>query len=155
MAKSNKFRPGQSGNAQTTFKAGNRFRWQPGQSGNPAGISRKRLDFEQAFYEALLRNGAPDEAAALLWQCAREREPWAIQTLLQRLAPSTQQIKLTHEVEHGESFDFSRLNNEEIDQLERLLQRTTSAAAAIEGGEGQTQLQGIRDAGLADSGAER
>jgi hypothetical protein len=43
MAKSNKFRVGQSGNPETMFKPGNRHRWQPGQSGNPSGIGRRRL----------------------------------------------------------------------------------------------------------------
>src|SRR5262245_49464308 len=95
MAKDSRFKPGKSGNPKTKFKPGNPHRWQPGQSGNPAGISRSRLQFEERFYQCLLEQGAADEAAALLWQCARNREPWAVQALLQRLAPETKQIHLT------------------------------------------------------------
>jgi len=38
-----KFKPGQSGNSQTRFKPGNQHRWQPRQSGNPAGIAQDRI----------------------------------------------------------------------------------------------------------------
>jgi len=89
MPKDTKFKPGQSGNPKTTFKPGNPLRWQPGQSGNPSGIARGRLQFEERLYSALLEQGAAEEVAALLWECARAREPWALQALLQRLAPQT------------------------------------------------------------------
>src|ERR1035438_867446 len=126
MAKNTKFKPRQSGNPETRFKPGNPHRWQPGQSGNPSGIARSRLQFEEAFYAALIEQGAPPEAAGLLWDCARAREPWAVQALLQRLAPPTQQIKLTHEVEDDHAIDYTRLAGEEIEQLERLLKRATT-----------------------------
>src|SRR5450755_4282287 len=93
MANDSRFKLGQSGNPQSTFKAGNRYRWQPGQSGNPAGIARSRLRFEECFYASLIEQGAAEEAASLLWGCARKREPWAVQALLQRLAPETKQIR--------------------------------------------------------------
>ena len=97
--------PGQSGNPETRFKPGNPHRWQSGQSGNPSGIVRSRLKFEEAFFTALIEQGAPLEAATLLWTCARAREPWAVQALLQRLAPDAQRIKVTHEDEHETSID--------------------------------------------------
>ncbi len=121
MAQNNQFRPGESGNPETRFKPGNPHRWQPGQSGNPSGIARSRLRFEEAFYTALIEQGAPEEAATLLWTCARAREPWAVQALLQRLAPQTQRIKLTHEEEHETRIDFTRLGDAEIEQLEDFL----------------------------------
>src|SRR5438128_5465669 len=99
MTSDGKFEPGQSGNPKTTFKAGNKYRWQPGQSGNPAGIARSRLRFEERFYASLIEQGAAEEAASLLWGSARKREPWAVQALLQRLAPETKQIRLTHGVD--------------------------------------------------------
>src|SRR2546422_325081 len=78
MADHTKFQPGISGCPEKQFKPGNPHRWQPGQSGNPSGIPRSRLKFEQAFYTALIEQGAPVEAALLLWECARAREPWAV-----------------------------------------------------------------------------
>ena len=68
MANPTKFRPGVSGCPEKQFQPGNAHRWQAGQSGNPSGIPRSRLKFEQAFYAALMEQGAPLEAAALLWE---------------------------------------------------------------------------------------
>src|SRR5579862_4307161 len=73
MANDSRFKLGQSGNPQSTFKAGNKHRWQPGQSGNPAGIARSRLRFEECFYASLIEQGVAEEAASLLWECARQR----------------------------------------------------------------------------------
>ena len=152
MTKNTKFKPRLSGNPETKFKPGNPHRWQPGQSGNPSGTSRSRVQFEEAFYTALIDQGAPLEAASLLWECARAREPWAVQALLQRLAPQTQQIKLTHEVEDGNAIDYTRLADGEIEQLERLLERATTPVATLENGESQTQLEAVCDASVAHSG---
>jgi hypothetical protein len=123
MAKSNQFKPGQSGNPRTMFKAGNAYRWQPGHSGNPAGVTRSRLDFERRFYEALMEQGGAEEAASILWESARQHEPWAVQTLLQRLAPETKQLKLTHGGDDEPTINYTRLSREELDQIERLLER--------------------------------
>jgi hypothetical protein len=67
MTKRTKFQPGESGNPETRFKAGNPHCWQPGQSGNPAGIARSRVQFEEAFYAALLQRGPADQVASLAW----------------------------------------------------------------------------------------
>jgi len=56
-------------------------KWKPGQSGNPAGKSKLRLRFEETFNEAPITQGGPEEAAQLLWEAARAKEPWAIQEL--------------------------------------------------------------------------
>jgi hypothetical protein len=48
----------------------------PGQSGNPAGKSKGRARFEEAFNDALITQGSAQEAAELLWQAARGKEPW-------------------------------------------------------------------------------
>src|ERR1041384_5109922 len=109
MANDGRFKAGQSGNPASVFKTGNRHRWRPGQSGNPGGIARSRLRFEECFYAALIGQGDADEAASLLWECARKREPWAVQALLQRLAPETKQIKLTHGVDDEQTIDYTRL----------------------------------------------
>ena len=154
MTKDTRFKPGQSGNPQTKFKAGNRFRWQPGQSGNPVGVARSRLKFEEGFYASLITQGAAEEAASLLWECARQREPWAVQALLQRLAPETKQIKLTHGVDDETNIDYTRLSNEELDQLERILEHARVPTATSQGGESQTEPEGVRGAGLASPGTE-
>jgi hypothetical protein len=78
------FQPGHSVGAAT--------RWQRGVSGNQPGLPAARRDFEQAFYEALTTQGSPDEAARLLWESARQHEPWAVQLLLQRLAPTETRV---------------------------------------------------------------
>jgi len=91
MTNDTKFKPGQSGNPKTRFTPGNRHRWQPRQSGNPAGIARSRLRFEESFYTCLIQQGAPDEAASLLWECARKREPLAVLTCPRFLYQSKQE----------------------------------------------------------------
>jgi hypothetical protein len=133
--KDTRFKPGQSGNPKTTFKAGNRYRWPPGQSGNPAGIARSRLRFEECFYSSLISQGAAEEAAALLWECARNREPWAVQALLQRLAPETKQIKLTHGEDDEPAIDYTQLSDEELAQLERIMERAKTPPAGGKDGE--------------------
>jgi hypothetical protein len=154
MAKDTRFKPGQSGNPQTQFQPGNRHRWQRGQSGNPAGIARSRLQFEESFYASLIAQGDAAEAASLLWACARRYEPWAVQALLQRLAPETKQIKLTHGANDEPSVDYTRLSSEELDQLEKLLERAKIPTGTGEGRESQTQPESICDAGVAGPGAE-
>jgi hypothetical protein len=136
MANDSRFKLGQSGNPQSTFKAGNKYRWQPGQSGNPAGLARSRLRFEECFYASLIEQGAAEEAASLLWGSARKREPWAVQALLQRLAPETKQIRLTQGVEDEPTVDYTRLSEEELDQLEGLLERAKIPVGTGENGEG-------------------
>ena len=60
MKRNTRFKPGVSGNEAT--------KWLPGQSGNPA---KRRTQFEEAFTEALITHGSPEEAAILLWRAAR------------------------------------------------------------------------------------
>ena len=143
MAKETRFRPGQSGNPQTQFQAGNHHRWQPGRSGNPAGIARSRLQFEETFYASLIEQGSADEAASLLWESARKHEPWAVQALLQRLAPETKQIKLTHGIDDESEIDYTRLSNEDLDQLETLMERSKVPIGTREDGEGQASLPDV------------
>ena len=136
MTNDGRFKAGQSGNPQSTFKAGNKHRWQPGQSGNPAGLARSRLRFEECFYASLIEQGAAEEAASLLWESARKREPWAVQALLQRLAPETKQIRLTQGIDDEPTVDYTRLSDEELDQLEKLHERAKIPAGTGENGEG-------------------
>ena len=79
MSTNSNFKHGQSGNPNTQFQAGNRHRWQPGQSGNPTGVTRRRREFEERFHSALMEQGSAEEAARLLWGAARDHEPWAVQ----------------------------------------------------------------------------
>jgi len=90
--KRTQFHPGTSGNQAT--------QWRPGQSGNPAGKSKHRLQFEEAFVEALVTEVSAEEAARLLWHAARAGEPWAIQELCRRFAPQTPSLRMIHEVEN-------------------------------------------------------
>src|SRR5216684_6478500 len=109
----------------TRFKLGvsgnEAAKWKPGQSGNPAGTSKRRVEFEEAFNEALLTEGGPEEAAKLLWEAARGKEPWAIQELCRRFAPQTQSVQVLHEL-HDDQFDYSKLTDEQFRQLEAILE---------------------------------
>jgi hypothetical protein len=111
-------------------------------SGNPAGSPRARRQFEEAFYTALIGEGTAEEAAKLLWSAARDKQPWAIQTLLQRLPPQTQSLKLVHEKGDDHGIDYTKLTDEQLRQLESILESATSAAVkptALAGREGTSE----------------
>jgi hypothetical protein len=73
-----------NGNAAQTFRAGNKFRWPKGQSGNPVGKPAGLVAFEHAFAEALSTAGKPEELAAMIWTAARKGEAWAVLKLAER-----------------------------------------------------------------------
>jgi len=154
MARDTRFKPGQSGNPETKFKAGNRFRWQPWPVRQSGGCGPQPVEIRGVFLHLMITQGAAEEAASLLWECARRREPWAVQALLQRLAPETKQIKLTHGMDDETDIDYTRLSNEDLDQLERILERARISTGTSQGGESQTKPEGVRGAGLASPGTE-
>ena len=128
---------GVCGCPEAKLKPGHPHRFPPGVSGNPSGVGHRRKEFEEAFYAALMGQGTPTEAAKLLWQCARSKEPWAVQLLLQRLAPQENKLKL--EVSRGQDeVDFTRLTDAELEAMERILERARPVAE-IEGGESAAQ----------------
>ena len=112
------------------------FRSKPGQSGNPSGKSKLRLEFEDSFNDALITQGSPEGAAQLLWEAAREREPWAIQELCRRFAPEQHSIRLVHEVDDDE-IDYTKFTDQQIQELEVLLGRAKVNPLEIAGGEGE------------------
>jgi hypothetical protein len=135
MTKQDKFKPGQSGNPETRFKPGNQNRWGPGVSGNPTGKSRYRARFEEAFNEALVTEGSPEEAAKLLWEAARAKEPWAIQSLCQRFAPQTHSLRLIQEGDN-DGINYSKLSDKQLEQLDAIFEQAGLQPLALEGGEG-------------------
>ena len=110
-------------------------KWIKGQSGNPKGRPKRG----NTLAEALREKGSAKELAELAWKAARAGEAWAIQLIFNRLEPVTTQLRLTHEVEHGEQLDYTKLSDAEIEQLENLLERAGSPIAEIEGGEGPAE----------------
>jgi len=78
------------------------------------------LRFEETFNEALITQGGPEEAAQLLWESARAKEPWAIQELCRRFAPEAQSLRLVHEV-YDDAVDYTKLTDEQIQQLDAIL----------------------------------
>src|ERR1039457_2608283 len=128
MKRDTRVKPGVSGN-QTA-------KWGPGQSGNPAGKSRGRARFEEAFNEALITQGSAEEAAQLLWQAARGKEPWAIQEVCRRFAPQTQSLHLIQEV-HDDKFDYSQLTYDQLQQLDAILEQAGAEPPSPENGDGQ------------------
>jgi hypothetical protein len=148
----NRWIPGTSKHPPTMFKPGNPYRWRPGESGNPVGMPRTRVEFERRFYEALIGEGSPEEAAELLWNCARRSEPWAIQYLLGRLAPQDMRLKITHEGGTSDGqYDLTKLTDAELEQFIELAGRARAVgedelrargtvAALPAGGESETQI---------------
>jgi len=128
MKRDTKFKSGVSGNDTA--------KWRPGQSGNPAGKSKGRARFEEAFNDALITQGSAEEAAQLLWQAARGKEPWAIQELCRRFAPQTQSLHLIQEV-HDDQFDYSKLTATQLQQLDAILEQAGAEPPSPESGEGQ------------------
>src|ERR1039457_1600219 len=114
MKRDTRFKPGVSGN-QTA-------KWGPGQSGNPAGKSRGRARSE--------------EAAQLLWQAARGKEPWAIQEVCRRFAPQTQSLHLIQEVHDGK-FDYSKFTDAQLQQLDAIFEQAGAEPPSPEDEEGQ------------------
>src|SRR5579862_1047244 len=110
----------------------------PGVSDNPAGKQRYRAGFEQVFNEALIAAGSPEEAAQLLWEAARAKEPWAIQSLCQRFAPQSQCLHLVHEV-NDDAIDYSRLTDEQLHQLDAVLEQAGTQPLALDSGEGAAE----------------
>lgn len=128
MTKRNtRFKPGISGNEAA--------KWKPGQSGNLAGKSKQRAQFEEAFNEALITQGGPEEAARLLWAAARSKQPWAIQELCRRFAPQTQSLQLIHEVDN-DKLDYSKFTDDQIQQLEAILEQAGAQPLSPAEGEG-------------------
>ena len=124
MTKRNtRFQPGVSGNESG--------KWKPGQSGNPAGKSKRRTQFEELFNEALITEGSPEEAAKLLWESARGKEPWAIQELCRRFAPQTESLRMVHEVE-DDRLDCSKLTDKQIKLLEEVFEEADGQSAPVE-----------------------
>jgi hypothetical protein len=100
-------------------------------SGNPAGNPLARRQFEQAFYQALMGEGSPDEAAKLLWDSARAKEPWAVQALLARVAPQEARLKITPEGSTNDgTYDLTKLSDDELRQLVQLAGRACGAELA-------------------------
>ena len=122
-----RFKKGVSGNEAA--------KWKPGQSGDPAGKSKQRAQFEDAFNEALITQGGPEEAARLLWEAARSKEPWAIQERCRRFAPQTQSLHLIHEVDNDE-LDYRKLTADQIKQIEAMYGQAEDKPLSLTDGEG-------------------
>ncbi len=134
--------PGVSGcpPEKRVFVPGHRLGFQPGQSGNPSGVSKARRLFEEEFYHALLNRGTPERAAQLLWEAAEAKEPWAVQMLLDRLAPKDSKLRVEVSKADEESrFDPRKLSPEQLDELIRLMEIAGNEPTAIEGGTGTAQ----------------
>lgn len=78
--------------------------------------------------------GSPDEAAKLLWECARSKEPWAIQALLARVAPQETRLKIGPEGPTNGAYDLSRLTDAELELFIELAARARGAAGELKAG---------------------
>src|ERR1039457_6555373 len=128
MKRDTKFKPGVSGNEPA--------KWGPGQSVNPADKSTARARFHEPFNEALITQGSAEEAAQLLWQAARGKEPWAIQEVCRRFSPQTQSLHLIQEV-NDDKFDYSKFTDAQLQQLDAIFEQTGVEPPSPENGAGQ------------------
>ena len=115
--------------------------WQKGQSGNPAGMSKLRIQFQRMFADALLTDEpakASRELSAIVWEAARKHEAWAVTLLYSKIVPNDLNVKIRRDDDEPDQLDYSKLTDEEIEILERLLERATGAAAQIESGQSAT-----------------
>lgn len=132
---SRRYKPGESGCPDKQFTAGNPHRWPSGISGNPAGVSKLRANFERAFTEALVSTGSAEEVALLLWKAARKGEAWAIQSLCQRFAPETRSLRIIQEDNH-EQIDYSKLSDDQLEALDAILRQASVEPPPAISGEG-------------------
>jgi hypothetical protein len=86
----------------------------------------------------LIAEGSAQEAARLLWQAARSKEAWAIQELCRRFSPQTQSLHLIHEVDN-DKFDYTKLSDDQLRQLDAILEPAGTQPLAVEDGEGATE----------------
>src|SRR4051812_20158817 len=117
MQKDTKFKPANAAGVTT--------RWKKGQSGNPAGISKRRLEYATAYADALMAGISPAAAAALVIKAAKKGESWAIQLLYSRLGPAVIEAPGTTEGIHIEVT---------YDQQENRLELTGTAPRSEESG---------------------
>ena len=94
-------------------------RFPPGTSGNPAGISKLRREFESKFFEALVDPELAEEALGALRCAIKEGQSWALQTYFSRVLPP-QPLDVRMEVNRrADEIDWSRVSDDELEKLER------------------------------------
>jgi hypothetical protein len=135
------------------FQPGNRIgkTWQPGQSGNPTGLSALHRQWREAYANALVSTGsangglevAAQNCARLVWKAAIAGESWATLHLVEVLGgPETSKIRL--EVGRGQDeIDFSRLSDAELETLERILESARQPAQALADGAVPTEFEKV------------
>jgi hypothetical protein len=115
--------------------AGLATRFQKGVSGNLLGKSTLQHAFQLALADALAGENPEDQAkelATLVWAAARKGEAWAVQILFQRLAPEP--IRLEVSKRGDDEIDFSRLSDEQLNQLEGIFAQLGGSDRLLAGG---------------------
>ena len=80
---------------------------------------------------------AVEEAFQRAFSNARSKEACAIQELCRRFAPQTQSLQLLHE-EHNDQFDYSKLTEEQLQQLDVILEKASAQPFSLERGKSAT-----------------
>lgn len=140
----------------TRFTEGNTFgkRWQPGESGNPRGISALQREWRLTYANALITIGARDtgslaeaatNVAKIVWAAALKHEAWAVRELVEAIG-GARALQIKMELTRGQDepdYDLSKLTDAELDLFIELAARaraiggvSNAAARLIEGGEG-------------------
>lgn len=115
-----RFAPGTAIGASTRF--------QPGQSGNPQGVSRLRKEFESRFYAAMTDESTMTEAMDALRSAIRAAEAWAVNLYFSKMLPP-QPLDLRMEVSKRDEIDWTRISDDELEQLERIAARAAAGSS--------------------------
>lgn len=132
-----RFKPG---NLSGAAAAGGR--WKKGESGNPAGKSTLRREFEAAFAEALQGTLPPSELAEILVAAARKGEAFALAKIADYYLPSLKNREAEKKAreESALTFDFELLSDDERSELDRLLGKCRRLPHTTPGVADATQL---------------
>jgi hypothetical protein len=116
--------PGESGSPATQLKAGHRWRFAKGVSGNPNGYSKGQAEFMRLQAEALRNPVLLKKALAKLELAIDRDEPWALSWYLAKVWPDRPAlVNVGVSVNAGENVDAI---------FEAFYSRISSAAARIE-----------------------
>jgi hypothetical protein len=86
--------PGVIPSEATPWQAGNKYRWQPGTSGNPGGRTQRHKEFLRLQREALQDPELLEMAMAKLKEAIGAGEAWSVQWFLNKVWPDDKNAQI-------------------------------------------------------------